>query len=43
MDLFGMGMESRANTKVELQLPGASAFPKLLPGRCYYLPSALVH
>ena len=43
MDLFGMGMESRANTKVELQLPGAAAFPKLLPGRCYYLPSALVH
>lgn len=42
-DLLGMETEARSHTKVELQLPGANALPKLQPGCLYYLPSALVH
>lgn len=42
-DLFSMESEMSGKTKVEVQLPGASALPKLQPGCLYYLPSALVH
>ncbi len=43
LDLFNMDAESRTQTnKIELQLPGAAALPKLLPGRCYYLPYGIV-
>lgn len=43
-DLFGIEAESRAKTpsKIDLQLPGASLLPKLMPGRPYYLPSGFV-
>ena len=41
LDMFGGEMESRS--KVELQLPGASMLPKLLPGQLYYLPESFVH
>jgi protease-4 len=43
LDLFGIEAESRSKTSVELQLPGASALPKLLPGQMYYLPPAFAH
>jgi protease-4 len=43
LDLFSIDAESRTHSnKVELQLPGAAALPKLLPGRCYYLPYGIV-
>lgn len=38
LDLFGIEAESRARTNIEVQLPGASALPKLMPGQFYYLP-----
>jgi hypothetical protein len=38
--LDALSMESRAEQKIELQLPGASALPSLTPGRVYYLPPA---
>jgi protease IV len=38
--LSAAGAESRA--KVEVQLPGAAAMPKLQPGRMYFLPAALM-
>jgi protease IV len=41
LDILGAaGAESHA--KVELQLPGAAAMPKLQPGRMYFLPAALM-
>jgi protease-4 len=43
MDLFSMDAESRSKTKLEVQLPGASMLPKLLPGQMYYLPPAFAH
>ncbi len=43
IDLLGMaGTESRSSQKIELQLPGAVAMPKLLPGRMYFLPASLM-
>lgn len=42
-ELMGMESGARSSNKVELQLPGANALPKLQPGCLYYLPSALVH
>jgi protease-4 len=43
LDLFSIDAESRTRSnKVELQLPGTAALPKLLPGRCYYLPYGIV-
>ena len=35
-----LSLEARTNKKVEVNLPGASALPQLLPGRVYYLPPA---
>lgn len=43
MDIFGVDAESRSKTKVEVQIPGAAALPKLLPGQMYYLPPAFAH
>ena len=43
LDLFGIDAESRTKSSIELQFPGASALPKLLPGQMYYLPSAFAH
>ena len=43
-DLFGGGdAETHAKTSVELQIPGASMMPKLLPGQMYYLPGSFAH
>lgn len=44
LDLLSVESESRSrqSQKVELQLPGTAALPKLLPGRCYYLPYGFI-
>ena len=41
LEMFGGEMES--HSKVEVNLPGASMMPKLLPGQLYYLPESFSH
>ena len=43
LDLFGADAQSCSHASVELQIPGASMLPKLLPGQMYYLPGSFTH
>ena len=43
LDLLGADAQSKSHASVELQIPGASMLPKLLPGQMYYLPGSFTH
>lgn len=43
MDLFGVEVESRSKTSLQVQLPGPLAGSKLQPGQLYYLAPTFAH